>query len=150
MVRNDAIKLLNDLIHTSEDGEQGFHQAAHIARNPALVDFFEECANECRVAADELQAKVLTLGGQPADGGSIAGAAHRGWMLAKSAVATSDLSVVEEVERGEDQAKAMYSKALKRDLPADVHELVKRQAEGAVRTHNRIRDLRNSMRQPHG
>ena len=146
MARNNAIVVLNELIKTSVDGEQGFQQAAKIAHDPRLISVFQECARKCHVATNELQAKVTALGGRPAGGGSMTGASHRAWIAAKTRVADSDLSVLKEVERGEDYARSAYSKALNASLPADIREMVQQQAAGATRNHARIRDLRNTFR----
>ena len=73
---------------------------------------------------------------------------HRGWVHVKGALgANSELSILEECERGEDAAVARYRKALKQNLPADVRGLVERQAQGAQRNHDQIRDLRNAARE---
>ena len=60
--------------------------------------------------------------------------------------ANSELSILESCERGEDTAIARYRKALKQNLPPDVRSLVERQAAGAQRNHDQIRDLRNAAR----
>ena len=146
MAKNDAIGVLNDLIKTSTDGEQGFQEAAKLVHDPQLVNLFRQCAQECHMATNQLQAKVTALGGSPAHGGSMTGAAHRGWITAKSLVSNSDLLILEEVERGEDHAKAAYGKALNANLPSDIREMLERQAAGATRNHDRIRDLRNTFR----
>ena len=72
---------------------------------------------------------------------------HRGWVHVKGMVgANSELSMLEECERGEDAALARYRKALKQNLPADVRTLVERQAEGAQRNHDQIKLLRDEAR----
>jgi len=143
---NDAVKVLNELIQTSEDGQKGFTEAAEIAKDPKLQLLFKECARDCHSAATELQAQVTSLGGKPEDGGSVAGAAHRGWVKVKSTVEDSNIAVLEEVERGQDHAKAAYNKALKATLPPQAKALVQKQHDGAVRNHDRIRDLRNQYK----
>ena len=143
---NDTVKVLNDLITTSEDGEKGFTEAAGIAKDPKLQLLFRECARDCKSATAELQAQVTALGGKPEDSGSIAGAAHRGWVKVKSTVEDSNIAVLEEVERGQDHAKAAYIKAVKADLPPQVKALVQKQHDGALRNHDRIRDLRNQYK----
>jgi uncharacterized protein (TIGR02284 family) len=146
MQNNDAVKVLNDLIQTSEDGHKGFNEAAEIAKDPKLQLLFREYAKECQTAAVELQAQVSSLGGKPEVGGSVAGAAHRGWTKVKSTVEDSNIAVLEEVERGQDHAKAAYSKAIKADLPTLAKALVQKQHDGAVRNHDHIRDLRNQYK----
>jgi uncharacterized protein (TIGR02284 family) len=72
---------------------------------------------------------------------------HRGWVHVKGMVgANSDLSMLEECERGEDAAVARYRKALKYNLPADVRGVVERQAAGAQRNHDQVKMLRDQER----
>ena len=58
----------------------------------------------------------------------------------------TDLAILEECERGEDVAKAHYSKALEAALPEDVRQVVRRQYDGVIRNHDQIRDLRERYR----
>lgn len=146
MKAENTIDILNNLIATSEDGKKGFSEAASDVTNPELKEIFQRRAVECRDAATELQSIVQSIGGSPDNQGTIAGAAHRGWVKIKSAVKDSNVAVLEEVERGEDHAKAAYTKALKGDLPSPIRTVVERQQAGTIRNHDLIRDLRNSYR----
>src|SRR4051794_26077812 len=113
MDAKDVINTLNDLIETSKDGEQGFHECAENIKNPALKQVFLNGAKHCAEAAAELQAEVARLGGKPEQSGSFAGSAHRRWVDVKSAVmGRDDASVLAECERGEDVAKTRYEAAL--------------------------------------
>ena len=104
-------------------------------------------AEDCRQAASELQSLVLQYGGKAEDGGSISGAIHRGWVKARSAVtSTTDLSLLEETERGEDVALAAYRKAVEDELPEDLRVVLGRHLQGTKRNHDQIRDLRNQAR----
>jgi uncharacterized protein (TIGR02284 family) len=108
---------------------------------------FATRAEGCRQAGEELIQLIRRYGGEPASGGTASGALHRGWVALKGTVgADSELSILESCERGEDTAIARYRKALKENLPADVLEVVQRQADGAQRNHDQIRDLRNAAR----
>lgn len=146
MNEKTAVKVLNELIETSEDGKKGFAEAADKATDATLKALFSDRARECGRAVDELQQAVKTLGGSPEEGGSIAGAAHRGWVAVKSAVTDSNIAVLEEVERGEDYAKAAYSKALDAELPPLARAIVQDQYQGVMRNHDRVRELRNSYK----
>ncbi len=146
MIKEEAAKVLNELIATSEDGSKGFKEAAEKAEDPNLKVLFTERAQECAHAVADLQKTVQELGVTAKQGGSISGAAHRGWVAVKAAVANSNVAVLEEVERGEDYAKAIYGKAIKSDLPPKAKALVERQYQGVLRNHDRIRDLRNRYR----
>ncbi len=142
-----VIKVLNDLIETSKNGEKGFAAAADDAKAPELQELFRNRSRDCATGASELQAVVAQLGGEPEDSGTVAGAMHRGWTNIKAAVSSrTDLTLLEECERGEDVAKADYEKALKDTLPENIRAIVERQYQGVLRNHDQIRDLRNRYR----
>ena len=143
----EVVDVLNDLLETSRDGEQGFRTSAEQAQTGELQDFLARRANDCAKAAAELEQAVRAHGGTPADGGTVAGAMHRGWVAIKTAMmANDDKAVLEECERGEDAAVASYRKALQHALPPGVRSLVERQAAGAQRNHDEVRALRNRYR----
>src|SRR5688572_8356295 len=147
-MKDDARSLLNELIETCKDGEQGFNRAAQDVSDANLKTIFTECAARCRSSAAELQTLVRDIGGSPERDGSIKGAVHRGWMDLKTKLTSRDsLAVLEEVERGEDYAKAQYAQALKTELAPNVRAVLQRQHEGAVTNHDRVRDLRNQYRE---
>lgn len=139
--------ILNDLVETSRDGEKGFRTAAEDTKNAELKAVFLRRAQDCAKGAADLQQLVTRLGGHAEEGGSVAGAVHRGWVNLKSAVSgRDDLAILEECERGEDVAKAKYRKALEETLPDDIRVVVQRQYDGVMRNHDQVRDLRDRYR----
>lgn len=141
---DDVVDVLNGLLESARDGEYGFHACAEQVEMDRLKGIFQRHSRECAAAAQELEREVRSLGGEPASGGTMAGALHRGWVSVKSALSThDDQAVLEECERGEDAAVAQYRKALKATLPADVRALVERQLHGAQRNHDEVLALRN-------
>ena len=146
--RDDIIDTLNDLIETSHDGEYGFRELADRAEAPELKQTFQRRADEIKSSVTELQQAVVAHGGKPEDSGTAAGALHRGWVAVRSTLTTStDLSLLEEAERGEDSALAQYRKAAKLDLPAPVRALVEQQLQGVQRNNDQIKALRDRQRQ---
>ncbi|MFT3815591.1 MAG: PA2169 family four-helix-bundle protein [Acidovorax sp.] len=148
MDQKQVIDTLNDLIENCKDGEFGFRSTAEHARTASLKQIFLVRAEDCKTAAQQLQSVVASMGGDSADSGTLAGAAHRGWVAVKGTLAGySDLKMLEEAERGEDAAIERYREALEQDLPADVRNIVQMQYEGAKRNHLQIRELRDKARQ---
>lgn len=144
---DDVIDVLNDLIETCKDGEYGFRACAEQVDRQDLKSTFLQRADDCRRGAQELSAQIRSLGGEPEDGGSAAGAMHRGWVAVKSKFSTyDDKAVLEEAERGEDNAVARYRKALKQPMPAGVKLIVERQMQGVQRNHDQIKMLRDQAR----
>ncbi|MNQ86427.1 hypothetical protein D3C85_1016200 [compost metagenome] len=145
--RKEIIRVLNNLIETSKDGEAGFKVCADDVKRPDLKNLFIERSRECGSAASELQRAVLELGGKPEDSTSVSGDLHRRWVDLKSLVTGKDEeAILNECERGEDVAKKHYAEALHHQLPTDVRAMVQRQYEGVLRNHDQIKALRNVER----
>ncbi len=146
MHRDETVKVLNDLVQTSEDGKMGFAEAAKDATTPDLKNMFHQRSVDCGTAVIELQALVMSLGGTPQESGTVEGALQRGWAKVKATVGDANIGMLEVVESAEDKAKAAYAKALTGKLPQQVRSLVQRQYDGAVRNHDLIRELRDSYK----
>jgi uncharacterized protein (TIGR02284 family) len=142
----EVVDTLNDLLESCRDGEYGFRKCAENAGSAQLKEIFNRRTEDCRVAAHELEARVVEFGGTPAEGGTVGGALHRGWVSVRGSFGTNDdQAMLNEAERGEDAALAAYRKALKRNLPSDVRMLVQRQLDGVQRNHDQIKSLRDSF-----
>jgi uncharacterized protein (TIGR02284 family) len=140
---SEFISVLNNLIETCKDGENGFREAAQEVKNPALKTLFLDFANERGQYATELQQRVSQLGQAPETTGSVAASLHRRWIDLKSSITgKSDQAVIDECERGEDIALETYRDALATDLPHDLKALVERQFGGVKAAHDKVRDLK--------
>ncbi|NKJ42167.1 ferritin-like domain-containing protein [Novosphingobium sp. SG720] len=107
------ISVLNGLIATTFDSLKGFDDAAEHADSTRYAAIFAKFAQERTQVAQALQAQVRVLGGDPEDGATLLGAAHRGFMDLKQALlGRNDQAIIEEVERGEDHIKAKFEYAL--------------------------------------
>jgi len=145
--RGDVVDLLKDLVECCKDGEYGFRECAEQAKDEQLRSTFLQRADDCRRGAQELNDCIRQYGGSIEDGGSAMGAMHRGWVSIKSKLTTyDDKAILEEAERGEDNAKARYTKALQKNLPADVRQVVERQMQGVQRNHDQVKMLRDQFR----
>ena len=144
---DDTIDTLNELIETCKDDEYGFRACAEHLRNADTRQVFTARAAECGSAATELQGLVAQLGGKAEERGSMAGAAHRGWVAVKGTLSGyTDKALLEEAERGEDTALERYRSALAKGLPPQVQAVVERQYEGVKRNHAQVRTLRDQSR----
>jgi uncharacterized protein (TIGR02284 family) len=146
----EIISVLNDLIETCKDGEQGFHTAAEGVENSELRTLFNLYAQQRARFGAELNNEVLRRGGDPAKSGHVSAAFHRGWIDVKQAVTgKSETSVIDECERGEDAAKSNYEDALKKNLPSDLLVLVESQYEEVKDAHNRISAMKHAVHAAH-
>lgn len=143
---DEVISTLNGLIETCRDGQEGFKQAAEGVERSDLKTLFYEFSQQRASFVGELQDVVRTLGGDPENSGSFAGALHRGWLNIKSAVSGRDEGVVlDECERGEDSAKSAYKNALETSLPAYVAQVVQDQYTAILSAHDRVKALRDAF-----
>jgi uncharacterized protein (TIGR02284 family) len=141
----DVVDVLQELVECCKDGEYGFRECAEQAKRGDLKSTFLQRADDCRAGAQELNQLIRQCGGKVEDGGSAMGAMHRGWVSVKSKLTTyDDKAVLNEAERGEDNAKARYMKALQKPLPPHIKQVVERQFEGVKRNHDQVRMLRDS------
>lgn len=147
MNREDAISILNELIETLKDGQEGFREAAADVKNTDLKRLFHRISLERSQMAGELQQEALLLGeGEPEKTSSAAGALHRTWIKLKEALAGGDEhAVLAECERGEDSAVSRYRDALEKDLPQNLREIIERQYASVKAAHDEVRDRRDAL-----
>jgi uncharacterized protein (TIGR02284 family) len=140
--------VLNDLIETLKDGQEGFKQAAEGVSDPKLKSLFREYSDQRLRFVTALQTEARKSGEEkPETDSSAAGALHRGWINLKSAVTGGDEhAILAECERGEDSAVAEYKKALDDGLSPSAQELVSRQFVEIKAAHDRIRSLRDATK----
>jgi uncharacterized protein (TIGR02284 family) len=144
---HDVTDTLNELIQICRDGDAGFTAAAEAVDDPALRSELVEYSAQRRRFAEELQFRVASTGEDPVERGSIAGALHRGWIDLRTAIATNDrYAILSECERGEDAAVAAYRKAMESELPPEYDTIVQLQSEDVLRTHDRVKALRDRAR----
>jgi conserved hypothetical protein len=146
MDNTKVISTLNSLIETLKDGEEGFRTAAEGLTDPQAKAVFQQYSRERAQMAQELQAEVRTLGGDPEQAGSMSGSVHRGWINIKSVVTgKNDASIIAEAERGEDIAKNAYAEAIKTALPPSVSAIISRQAVKVREAHDRVRSMERAV-----
>jgi uncharacterized protein (TIGR02284 family) len=143
---DEATDTLNDLIETLKDGQKGFQSAAADVKDANVKSTFSEFARQRAAMAEELSSHVALSGEDPKRSGSVAGAAHRGWMNLKSALGGGEKAILNEAERGEDEAVSAFEKAMKSKLPPDVAQVVQRQYSQVKSAHDRVKALRDSWK----
>lgn len=142
----DQTNIIDDLIETLKDGQEGFKQAAETVKDPQLKSLFDEYSRQRARFATELQSEARSMGeSKPETSGSAAGALHRGWINLKSAVTSGDdHAILAECERGEDSAVEEFKKALNNGLSATAQQIVSRQYAQIREAHDRVKSLRDA------
>jgi uncharacterized protein (TIGR02284 family) len=134
-----VLAILNPLIATCKDGENGYRSAQADVQDQELKDLFGSYVVQRGQFAAELLAKLHELDTAAARRGSAMARIHRGWMNMKAALARRDGSTVAgECTRGEAAALKDYERALKQPLPPDVEALVRRQYDAVKAAHEYV------------
>ena len=143
--QNDVI---DNLIETLKDGQEGFKQAAEGVSDPKLKSLFRDYSQQRSRFASALQSEARRQGEtDPETSSSATGALHRGWINLKSAITGgSEHAILAECERGEDSAVEEYKKALEDGLTPSAQQLVSRQFTEIKAAHDRIRSLRDATK----
>ena len=145
MGNDEVIAILNGLIETCRDGQEGYRTAAENITNSEFRRLFNIFYQQRAQFISELQAEVHRLGGEPRESGSVAGWLHRGWIDLKGVIHDgSEAAITVEVQRGEESTVNNYQEALKADLPLDVQYVVKRQYMDIKDAYDRIRILQRA------
>jgi len=141
-------EIIDNLIETLKDGEEGFKQAAESVKDPQLKSLFSEYSQQRARFAVELRSKAQRPDERDSKiSGSAAGALHRGWINLKSAITQGDdHAILAECERGEDSAMEEFRKALNDGLSAPVQEIVSRQYGEIKQAHDRVKQLRDAAK----
>jgi len=139
-------KLLQELVDTCRDGQNGYRDAADHVTDTHLREFFNRQSLARAGFAGELQQEIIRLGeADPATSGSAAAAIRRAWIDFKSELGGGDATILTSVESGEDSAKATFEKALQEpNLPEDLAILIRRQLASIVAAHDHVRSLRDA------
>ena len=141
-------EVIDNLIETLKDGQEGFKQAAEAVNDPTLKSLFLDYSQQRSRFAAELQSEARRHGEtEPETSSSATGAMHRGWINLKSAITGGDEhAILAECERGEDSAVEQYKKALEDGLTPAAQELVSRQFAEIKAAHDRIKSLRDAAK----
>ena len=139
--------IVQNLIETNRDGQNGYRDAAEHVTDAEIRSYFLEQSMERARFAGELEDAIRDLGERNPDRtGSTAGTLHRKWIDLKANLGGGDHTILESVEQGEDSAKETYEKAINASLPANVQEIVRRQAESVRAAHDHVKMLRDRLK----
>lgn len=139
---------IKDLVETLEDGRDGFRKVAEKMTDdghPDLASQMSGFADQRSRMSSELRDIAAGNGISIEESGSLAAAAHRGWMDLKDALTGDDPgSVLAAAEQGEDHAVEEFESALEDDdLTGPVRDVVTRQLAEIRSTHDQVKALRD-------
>lgn len=146
-LREETIEKVQEIIQANIDSRDGFLEAAEKIDDPAITAIFHGLANERSGHIDVLSQVVTSNGVQACRGGSTAAKLHRYFIDFRAALNGGDRYVLlVEAERGEDYIKHLYEDVLKNTAGSAVNDILQRQYAAVKKGHDRVRDLRDSLK----
>ena len=146
MDRKDSVTVIEKLVEICKDGEKGYKDAAEHVKRSDLKSLFTTQAAERSRFARELQTVLMKLGkAEKKASGTVAGALHRAWIDTKVGLGAGDKSILESVEKGEDEARDAYREAIGSPLLPEAADVVSRQARSIQAAHDQVKALRDGL-----
>jgi uncharacterized protein (TIGR02284 family) len=107
------ITILNGLVQINNDRIAGYHQASQETKDSELEQFFTSMLNESVNFAENLEAYIKDLGGQPTVSGTAKGKIHQAWLNFKAALPGNNREeLLSSCEFGDKAAIEAYEAAL--------------------------------------
>ena len=142
----EASEIVQKLIHTCRDGQNGYRDAGEHVTDSNLRQFFNSQSLSRAAFAGELEQELIAMGeADPGRTGSISGAIHRAWIDFKVTLGGGDAAILKAVEAGEDDARQAYENALAEGrLPEPIATVARRQLASIAAAHDHVRLLRDA------
>jgi uncharacterized protein (TIGR02284 family) len=150
--RNEKIiEQLNKLVEINNDRISGYDTAVKETadEDSDLRQLFQDMADHSRNFKSELSFEIKRLGGTPTEGTKNSGKVFRAWMDFKAALTGRNRKeIVSSCEFGEDAALETYKEVINGAavLPENICEIVLKQKQWIQQDHNKIREMRDSMK----
>ena len=138
--QSHTIAILNQLIETCKEGQEGFLAAASRIPDGDLKALLESYSRQRGQFVGELQEEVRRRGGDAESTGGAIGTRGRGW-IDEAVAGDEERAIITECERGEDAALKNYQAAIAADLPEDVLARVQQHYTQICETHDLMRAL---------
>jgi uncharacterized protein (TIGR02284 family) len=140
------IKMLNSLIETVIDSADGYSEAAKASQSSRFTPIFFRRGAERQELTTKLQGEVRTLGGTPEEDGTMLAGAHRMFLNLRHSMSSDDVTIVDQVEAGEDHIKHKFEDAIvDKDVSPPVKAVIEQAYEVVKDGHDEIRDLKHSL-----
>jgi uncharacterized protein (TIGR02284 family) len=134
---------LNHLLSITNDGKQGYENAAKDIKDVSLQQMFRQYSLERGRYAAEITDEINSLGGSPDQSGGPLGALHRVWMDIKAAITSGDRdAILNACITGEEAAVKSYKEVLQdSNITGRTHEIISHQLGAIQAALNSIRSL---------
>jgi uncharacterized protein (TIGR02284 family) len=132
------------VIETLIDGQEGFQKIGENLKDETLKRYFVAESLQRAQFRGELETVLHQEGVHDVhEDGTASGTVHRVWANLKAKLGGGDHTLLVTAEEGEDEAKAAYENALKKELPFPVRQLLATQAAHIATSHDYVKAARD-------
>ena len=120
-----ATTVFKSLTDTTFDSVEGYRDASAKAEDPQLKQALQQRCQQREQTLQQMNAELQRQGDELVTKGTLTGEAHQMWQSITSAFGSSDESVTDRIEEGEDYIKGKFEEALESDqLEASERQVV--------------------------
>lgn len=128
--RQITARLINDLIATCHDAEEGYAKAAKGVHDHTLSDRLTAISGERGKFAEALRKVVSDLGEPASTDAHYGGILHRGWVDLEARIRPKSApEILSNCRDGDQETLKHYDHALSAELPDEIRTLVQRQRD---------------------
>ncbi|MGP8225457.1 MAG: PA2169 family four-helix-bundle protein [Terracidiphilus sp.] len=127
------------------DGQEGFQEIGEHLKDETLRRYFAAESLKRAQFRGDIESALHREGTHDVkEKGTIGGAVHRAWGDIKAHLGGGDHTLLETAEAGEDDAKKAYQKALEKELPLPIKQLLVSQYAHIQASHDYVKAARDS------
>ncbi|MCI4646330.1 MAG: PA2169 family four-helix-bundle protein [Hyphomonadaceae bacterium] len=124
-IRSNEIEQVNDLVSIYIDAAELYHEASDVTDNdPVVAETLEALAMERAAQRDNLQARIIELGGKPDEVGQALGTGHRAFTQLRTIVDNDSEVAIEEVLRAEHFVAGEIEEVLAEQITAQTRAML--------------------------
>jgi uncharacterized protein (TIGR02284 family) len=132
--RQTTARVINDLIATCHDAEEGYAKAAKGVHDHALSERLTAISGERGKFAEELRKVVSELGEPASSDAHFGGILHRGWVDLEARIRPKSVpEILANCRDGDQETLKHYEHALGAQLPDEIRALVAQQRDAVER-----------------
>jgi uncharacterized protein (TIGR02284 family) len=138
---------LRSVIQSLIDGQEGFQKIGDDLEDETLKRYFYAESLKRAEFRGDLEAILHREGIHDVhESGTASGTVHRVWADLKSKLGGGDHTLLVTAEQGEDEAKEAYEKALGKELPLPVRQVLSTQSAHIQASHDYVKAARDSRK----
>jgi uncharacterized protein (TIGR02284 family) len=140
-------EVLKSVIQNLIDGQEGFQKVAESLKDATHKHYFLEESLKRASFRGDLETALHQEGVHDVkESGTVSGTIQRTWGELKVKLGGGDHALLETAEQGEDATKKAYKKALEKELPLPIHQMLSTQYAHIEESHDYVKAARDARK----